>query len=128
MVSNHIKYDIGFVLAGLPLRYRYRLAVAMDGERLRAMRHPPSSRGIWGGLLDRLNAFLMTLMFNVFGLPRVSGYREAFRFSGESVDRGYSILIYPEGWGTLDGRIHPFKTGVGLLDIESQYSSTAHAD
>ncbi len=117
VVSNHMKYDIGFVLAALPIRYRYGLAVAMDGERLRAMRHPPPGRGFWGGWLDRFNAFLMTLMFNVFGLPRVSGYREAFRFVGESVDRGYSILIYPEGWGTLDGRIHPFKTGVGLLAL-----------
>jgi long-chain acyl-CoA synthetase len=112
-----MKYDIGFVLAALPLRYRYKLAVAMDGEKLRAMRHPAGDRGFWGGWLDRLNAFLMTIIFDVFGLPRVSGYREAFRFAGESVDRGYSILIYPEGWGTTDGRIHPFKSGVGLLAL-----------
>jgi long-chain acyl-CoA synthetase len=117
VVSNHMKYDIGFVLAALPLRYRYSLAVAMDGERLRAMRHPPAIRRFWGGWLDRLTAFLMTLIFNVFGLPRVSGYRDAFHFAGESVDRGYSILIYPEGWGTTDGLIHPFKTGVGLLAL-----------
>src|SRR5258706_2003 len=32
-VSNHVAYiDIGFVMAALPLRYRTRLAVAMQGE------------------------------------------------------------------------------------------------
>ena len=42
VVANHLTYfDPAYVLAGLPWRFRQRLAVAMDGELLESMRHPP---------------------------------------------------------------------------------------
>jgi long-chain acyl-CoA synthetase len=31
------------------------------------------------------------------------------------VDRGYSILIFPEGRHTTDGNMNPFRSGIGLL-------------
>jgi long-chain acyl-CoA synthetase len=31
------------------------------------------------------------------------------------VDRGWSVLIFPEGTRTPDGRMGPFRTGIGLL-------------
>jgi len=48
-------------------------------------------------------------------LPREAGFRESFAYAGESVDRGYSILIFPEGHHTKDGKMLPFRTGIGLL-------------
>ena len=33
------------------------------------------------------------------------------------VDRGYHILIFPEGRSTTDGLMGPFKVGTGLLAI-----------
>ena len=30
-------------------------------------------------------------------------------------DRGYSILVFPEGKRTLDGSLSPFRAGVGIL-------------
>jgi long-chain acyl-CoA synthetase len=116
IVSNHVTdYDIGFILAALPPRYRYHLATGMGGERLRGMRNPPPERGFWGGNLDRLNAFLVTALFNVFPLPRLSGFRESFQYAGESVDRGFSILVFPEGLETIDGSLLEFRGGAGLL-------------
>ena len=116
IVSNHVTpEDIGFIAAALPVRYRYRLAVAMAGERLRSYRFPPRERGIFGRLLDRTNYLLVTLLFNVFPLPRVSGFRESFRYMGESVDRGFSIVVFPEGRTTPDGKMQPFRSGIGLL-------------
>jgi long-chain acyl-CoA synthetase len=41
--------------------------------------------------------------------------RESFAYAGESVDRGYSVLVYPEGVRTSDGKPSPFRSGVGML-------------
>ena len=116
IVCNHITdEDVAFVMAALPPRFRDRLSVGMDGERLRRMRHPAEARGAWSTMLDRLEAFLLALIFNVFPLPRRSGFRESFRFAGESVDRGFSVLVFPEGQETVDGTLQEFRGGAGLL-------------
>jgi long-chain acyl-CoA synthetase len=31
------------------------------------------------------------------------------------VDRGYSVLVFPEGRHTVDGKVNPFRAGIGLL-------------
>jgi long-chain acyl-CoA synthetase len=55
------------------------------------------------------------VFFNAFPLPRRSGFRESFAFAGEAMDRGYNILIFPEGELTKDGRLQEFRSGIGLL-------------
>ncbi len=116
LVSNHQLYnDIGWILAALPPRLRYRLAVAMGGEYLATMRHPPREWFFVKRWAYRASYFLTVALFNVFPLPRQAGFRESFRFAGELVDRGYSIVIFPEGEITPDGAIHSFYAGVGLL-------------
>ncbi len=115
-VSNHVTaIDIGPILAALPMRFRHRLAVAMFGELLRSMRHPPDDEMFLLRAWDKLSYALVVALFNVFPLPQQTGFRESFAFSGESADRGYSILVFPEGQRTLDGEIAPFRAGVGLL-------------
>jgi long-chain acyl-CoA synthetase len=57
-------------------------------------------------------------LFNVFPIPRQSGFRQSFAYAGEAVDRGWSILIFPEGEETKDGQLQPFKAGIGLLASE----------
>jgi long-chain acyl-CoA synthetase len=44
-----------------------------------------------------------------------SGFRKSFEFAGELVDRGWSVLVFPEGVLTPDGAIGPFRAGIGLL-------------
>jgi long-chain acyl-CoA synthetase len=118
-VANHNtrRADIGLVLYSLPARFRHRLATAMGGETLREFRHPPrewffAKRWLW-----QLNYFLVVALFNVFPLPQLSGFRESFRFAGESADRGYSLLVFPEG--IINDRatpdMVPFQPGIGLL-------------
>jgi long-chain acyl-CoA synthetase len=118
-VANHTtrRADIGLILFALPARFRHRLATAMSGENLREFRRPPrewffAKRWLW-----RLNYFLVVSLFNVFPLPQFSGFRESFRFAGESADRGYSILVFPEG--VINDRatpeMVPFQQGIGLL-------------
>lgn len=36
------------------------------------------------------------------------------------MDRGYSVLIFPEGTRSRDGKLHPFRQGIGLLAQESR--------
>ena len=116
VISNHVIYlDVGFVLAALPMRLRHRLAVAMGGERLAEMRRPPGEWPLARRLLNRMNYFLVVSLFNVFPLPKQSGFRESFRFAGDLADRGWNILVFPEGDLTPDGKLQPFRAGIGLL-------------
>ena len=116
VISNHVIYlDVGFVLAALPVRLRHRLAVAMGGERLAEMRRPPREWFFLRRWLNRMNYFLVVSLFNVFPLPKKSGFRESFRFAGDLADRGWNILVFPEGDLTPDGKLQPFRGGIGLL-------------
>jgi long-chain acyl-CoA synthetase len=118
-VANHTtrRADIGLILYSLPARFRNRLATAMLGETLQIFRHPPhqwffAKRWLW-----QLGYFLVVSLFNVYPLPQLSGFRESFRFAGESADRGYSLLVFPEG--IVNDRDTPemarFQPGIGLL-------------
>ena len=119
VVSNHItrRADIGLILAALPARFRHRLATAMGGETLLLMGKPPRNWVFLKRWIYQLGYWLLTLLFNVFPLPQFSGFRQSFRFAGESVERGYSLLIFPEGQvnNSNDGRMAPFQSGIGLL-------------
>lgn len=129
IICNHVTYiDIGFVLYALPMRLRYRVATGMLGERLWAMRSGQSSghrelnapmsfspRNVLRRWLNRLDYFLVISLFNVFPLPQQSGIRQSFEFAGESADRGFSILVFPEGRRSESGELQGFRSGVGML-------------
>ena len=119
VISNHVtrRADIGLILVALPARFRHRLASAMGGESLRRMRIPPREWFFAKRWAYQLGCFLVTALFNVFPLPQFSGFQQSFRFAGESADRGYSVLIFPEGEvnNSADGRMAPFQSGIGLL-------------
>ena len=116
VVCNHVTMvDIGYIEAALPARLRGRLAVAMSGDMLHAMRHPPRAMAGWRRLAEKLDFFLVAALFNVFSLPQRSGFRESFAYAGELAGRGYSIVVFPEGRRSLDGALQPFRAGIGLL-------------
>lgn len=115
-ISNHVSMiDHALILSALPGRYRRALAIAMEGERLRGYRSPPKDAGWFTRLRLRAQYLLIVTLFNVFPLPQKSGFRRSFAYAGESVDRGYSLLVFPEGRTTDDGRMRPFMGGIGLL-------------
>jgi long-chain acyl-CoA synthetase len=114
--SNHVTYiDPALVMAAMPRRFRRKLAIAMDGERLRAYLHPPKETGTIKRIRWFFTYWLVVIFFNAFPLPRHSGFRDSFSFAGEAMDRGYNVLIFPEGELTRDGSIQPFKSGIGIL-------------
>jgi long-chain acyl-CoA synthetase len=116
VICNHIgDVDVGFILTALPARFRHRLATAAGGEALEALRTPPASRNFFLRIFDRIEWFFGVALLNIFPLPREAGFRDSFAFAGESVDRGCSILVFPEGRHTKDGHMYPFRSGIGLL-------------
>jgi long-chain acyl-CoA synthetase len=116
VVCNHIgDVDPGFVLTALPARLRHKLAVATGGEALEILRTPSANRNLVARAYDRIKWILGVSLLNLFPLPREAGFRESFAYAGECVDRGYSILVFPEGHHTVDGKLRHFRSGVGLL-------------
>jgi len=116
VVSNHVAdVDPGFILTALPARFRNHLATGAGGEALEALRSPGQDRSVFGRIYDRLQWVLGVSLLNLFPLPREGGFRRSFAYAGQAVDRGYSVLVFPEGRHTTDGKMNPFRTGIGLL-------------
>jgi long-chain acyl-CoA synthetase len=116
ITCNHVTYiDLGFVLIAMPSRIRHKIAVGMWGERLWGMWRPPASMNIFERWWQQAGYWLAVALFDVFPLPQQSGVRESFAYAGESADRGYSVLVFPEGRRTQDGKPSPFRSGVGML-------------
>jgi long-chain acyl-CoA synthetase len=116
VIANHVTYlDIAWVLPALPMPLRHRLATAMRGERLAEMRRPAKTQALFARSMERLRYFLALSLFNVFPLPRQSGFLQSFSFTGNLVDRGWNILVFPEGRTSDDGKMAHFQSGIGLL-------------
>ncbi|HYK50737.1 MAG TPA: lysophospholipid acyltransferase family protein, partial [Terriglobales bacterium] len=116
VVCNHIDdADVGFVQMALPARLRHWLATATGGEALEALRTPKPDRVFFARSYDRLKWASGVALLNLFPLPRATAFLKSFAYAGECVDRGYSILVFPEGHHTTDGQMRPFRAGIGLL-------------
>jgi long-chain acyl-CoA synthetase len=63
-------------------------------------------------------AFAVTLGMNAFPFSREGAVRSSLEYCGDLMDRGWSILIYPEGTRSTSGTMGPFRSGIGLLAAE----------
>jgi long-chain acyl-CoA synthetase len=115
-VSNHITYfDHALIMSALPGRFRRRLAIAQEGERLRRWRRPPAGTTALKRLRWLAQYFSVVVVFNTFSLPKASGFRRSFAYAGESVDRGYNLLVFPEGIRADAPGMNAFRGGIGVL-------------
>ncbi|MBI4311541.1 MAG: AMP-binding protein [Chloroflexi bacterium] len=103
--SNHLSHaDTPLILASLPRRLRSRIAVAAAADH-------------WfedGRIGGRVAAFL----FNAFPFSRTDSIRPSLERCSKLIERGWSVLIYPEGTRSNDGRMGSFKSGAGLMAVE----------
>jgi long-chain acyl-CoA synthetase len=121
IIANHVTaYDGALVMYALPGRLRRRIAIAMSGEMLLDLRHGRNQGSAVQNLLAPAGYWLVTALFNVFPLPRLLGFRRSFAHAGEAMDRGYSVLIFPEGTRSPDGQLQRFRAGIGLLAQQSR--------
>ncbi len=121
LIANHLTaFDVPVILYALSSSDRDHVAVAMSGQLLTGWRHGKAERHRLVSLLTPLAYWLVTALFNVFPLPRGAGLRQSFAHAGEAMDRGYHVLVFPEGHRSDDGKLQPFEPGIGLLAQESQ--------
>jgi long-chain acyl-CoA synthetase len=121
VIANHVtSLDGALVLYALPPRLRHRLAVAMSGEMLLDFRLRRNQPNAVAGLFAPAAYWLLTLLFNVFPLPRLRGFQRSFSHAGQALDSGQSVLIFPEGTRYRSETIlAPFRPGIGLLATEA---------
>ena len=120
IVANHVTtYDGPLIQYALPGSIRRRLAVAMSGEMLEDFRHfrnPDNGRFSPFGPLAYL---LITALFNVFPLARQRNFQPSFAHAGKAMDRGFNVLVFPEGTRSAEGELARFRPGIGLLVKQS---------
>jgi long-chain acyl-CoA synthetase len=120
IIANHVTtFDGPLVQFALPGALRRRMAMMMSGEMLEDYRHfrnpeplHPSGRFFLPGPLFY---FLLTALFNVFPLPRRRDFQPSFAHAGSAMDRGFNVLVFPEGTRSTEGKLAPFRPGIGLL-------------
>ncbi len=102
-IFNHSDdFDGPVVYQALPRRIRTRLAVATADDVLRD---------------HKSLAFLARLCFAGFSFARSEPYMPSLEYVGEMIDRGWNVLIAPEGRLSTTGELQPFKSGIGLLAV-----------
>jgi 1-acyl-sn-glycerol-3-phosphate acyltransferase len=70
---------------------------------------------------------LFTTRMGEFYMPRIGAFpvkrdgvdTAALRTALEALDRGYILVVFPEGTRSNDGRPLPVKPGIGLLAVKS---------
>jgi len=124
IVANHVtSYDGPFLEYALPGRIRRRIAVAMSGDMLEDYRHfrNPERTTITARFYPPgpLIYLLLTALFNVFPLPKQRDFQRSFAHAGEALDRGFNVLLFPEGTRSAAGELARFRPGIGLLVKQS---------
>ena len=95
IVANHGSHlDAPLVLSALPPRIRRTVAVAAAKDYFFA---------------SGQRALLAQVFLGAFPLARTGPILPSLEQCGRLVDRGRSILIFPEGTRSIDGSVGPFK-------------------
>ena len=124
IVANHVtSYDGPLLEYALPGRIRRRIAVAMSGEMLEDYRHFRNPERLTAEARfyppGPLIYVLLTALFNVFPLPKQRDFQRSFAHAGEALDRGFHVLLFPEGTRSAAGELARFRAGIGLLVKQS---------
>lgn len=63
----------------------------------------------------KLRSFFVRRLFNTYPFGSEVGLENSLRFTAHLLDKGYSIIVFPEGQMTRDGKMHEFREGIGFL-------------
>jgi long-chain acyl-CoA synthetase len=114
--ANHTSLmDSVVILYSLPFRIRRRLATIMSIEH--HFGHFFYKKGnIFRRAIEAIGFFsFICLILNVIPLSRTYGFKQSLENVGHLLDKGWYILIFPEGAITRDGSIKDFEPGIGII-------------
>ncbi|NVN98032.1 MAG: AMP-binding protein [Geobacteraceae bacterium] len=110
-ISNHVSYlDQPTVMGAIPSQLRYRTATAAWAEFFFV-----NFSTLLGRLWKTVAFQYCSVLMGVFPLPQSSGFRATMQHMGRLVDRGNSLLIFPEGERTEHSGLLPFQKGLGVM-------------
>lgn len=102
-IANHTSHFDAYLLSAvLPPRLRFRAAMAAAADRWYARK--------------RLRAAWFSFLLNIYPIQRGGG-RAALAYSEELLQRGWSLMIFPEGTRAKKGHMEAFKFGVAILAL-----------
>jgi long-chain acyl-CoA synthetase len=110
-VANHTSHiDTPLIMHLVPNEIGSRICPAASKEYF-------DTEGEW--LFTKISKFvswnLTTTLINIFPMAQTKGYRQSIAYAGELMDKGWSVLLFPEGTRTEAGEIAEFQQGVGLM-------------
>jgi len=104
--NHHLHNDAALVLCAIPVSWRWKVSAAAAQDDI-------FEKQPWRGVIA-------ALLGNAFPMAREGSIRRSLDYLGARLERGYSILIFPEGKLTVGGPLQEFKTGTGLVAIHGR--------
>ena len=106
IIANHTShFDTPVVLTALPEQLRERTAVAAAADRF----YRTNKKRTWW----------WSLFWNTFPIARGGG-KKALDYPMELLEKGWSILIYPEGGRAKTGRLKRFHHGPTIMAMQGK--------
>jgi long-chain acyl-CoA synthetase len=114
--SNHTSnLDTFVLLYSMPLKIRIKVVALMSIEY--HFQNFFYNKGKWfRRIIEAIGFYLLVnLAINAAPLSRTYGFNQVLKNTGKLLDRNWSILIFPEGGVTTDGKIKKFEGGIGII-------------
>ena len=112
MPNHQSALDVPCLLRSLPFRMRKKIACAASPSRLYGIPPPKKAK-----LIRKLESLFIRIFSNTYPFGNEIGIERSLDLTGEVLDRGYSLFVFPEGRRTTDGKIDRFQTGAGFLAL-----------
>ncbi len=113
--ANHQShFDTPTIFTKLPHRFSKKIAVAAWREHFFKDNLEFKSKGL------RNLFYALTIVFNIYPWPQNKGFRKSLKYTGSLIDKGWNILIYPEGERSKTGEFLEFKQGIGIVAVETK--------
>lgn len=115
IVSNHRSYmDAALIKKCLPFRLRGGVTTGMTTRYLRCA-FGEVTGSFWRYAKECFQTFVLQLLFHAWPLPETAGFRSSLFYAGDLADRGFVLLLFPEGRHVPEGSLEPFREGIGLF-------------